>query len=130
MQNGNIAVADHDNKCVSVYDPSGKYISRIGAGKLLGEDLSGSKSYPFPLCVLLTFFTGPKGLAVDKSGHLVVVDSKQSSIFVFQPSGKLVLKFGTRGSDPAKLAAPQFVAINSQGHIIVSDFHNHAIKVI
>lgn len=38
LQNGNIAVADHDNKCVSVYDPSGKYISRIGAGKLLGEN--------------------------------------------------------------------------------------------
>ncbi len=72
---------------------------------------------------------GPKGLAVDKSGHLVVVDSKQSSIFVFQPSGKLVLKFGGRGNDPSKLAAPQFAAVNSQGDIIISDFHNHAIKV-
>ncbi len=33
---------------------------------------------------------GPKGVAVDRSGHLVVVDSKQSCIFVFQPGGKLV----------------------------------------
>ena len=67
---------------------------------------------------------------MDRSGHLVVVDSKQSCVFVFQPNGKVVQKFGTRGSDPAKLAGPQFVAINSLGHIIVSDFHNHAIKVI
>ena len=68
-------------------------------------------------------------MAVDRSGHLVVVDSKQSCVFVFQPGGKLVQKFGSRGSEPSKLAGPQFVAINSQGHIIVSDFHNHAIKV-
>ena len=81
--------------------------------------------------ILFSFKTvsGPKGLAVDKSGHLVVVDSKQSCIFVFQPGGKLVQKFGARGSDPAKLAGPQFVAINSLGQIIVSDFNNHAIKV-
>ena len=84
----------------------------------------------FNLIECLKLFPGPKGIAVDKSGHLVVVDSKQSCIFVFQANGKVVQKFGTRGSDPSKLAGPQFVAINSLGHIIVSDFHNHAIKVL
>ena len=67
---------------------------------------------------------------MDRSGHVVVVDSKQSAIFVFQPGGKLVQKFGSRGSDVAKLAGPQFVAINSLDQIIVSDFHNHAVKVM
>jgi tripartite motif-containing protein 2/3 len=36
LQNGNFAVADYDNKCVSVYEPNGKFVNRIGAGKLLG----------------------------------------------------------------------------------------------
>ena len=74
-------------------------------------------------------FSGPKGIAVNRSGHLVVVDNKASCVFVFQPNGKLVQRFGTRGSDPGKLAGPHFVAINSQDHIIISDFHNHSIKV-
>ena len=37
MQNGNLAVSDYDNKCVSVYEPNGKFVNRIGAGKLLGN---------------------------------------------------------------------------------------------
>ena len=74
-------------------------------------------------------FAGPKGIAVNRSGHLVVVDNRASCIFVFQPNGKLVQKFGSRGSEPGKLAGPHFVAIDSQDHIIVSDFHNHSIKV-
>lgn len=36
FQNGNIAIADYENKCVSVYDSTGKFVNRIGAGKLLG----------------------------------------------------------------------------------------------
>ena len=37
MQNGNLAVADYDNKCVTVFEPSGKFVNRIGVGKLLGQ---------------------------------------------------------------------------------------------
>ena len=61
-----------------------------------------------------------------------MVDNKASCVMVFQPNGKLVQRFGSRGnpSDPGKFAGPHFVAINSQDHIIVSDFHNHSIKVI
>ncbi|KAJ8297510.1 hypothetical protein KUTeg_024041 [Tegillarca granosa] len=34
--NGNYLVADYDNKWISVYSPDGKYINKIGTGKLLG----------------------------------------------------------------------------------------------
>ena len=66
---------------------------------------------------------------MDHSGHLVVVDNKASCVFVFQQNGKLLHKFGSRGGDDDKFAGPHYVAINSQGHIIISDFHNHSIKV-
>ncbi|CAB4066675.1 TRIM2_3 [Lepeophtheirus salmonis] len=107
LANGNYAIADYDNKWVSIFEPTGKFINKIGTGKLLG----------------------PKGIAVNSAGQLVVVDNKASSIFIFQTNGKLVQKFGSRGSEPAKFAGPHFVAINSKGYIIVSDFHNHSIKV-
>jgi hypothetical protein len=35
--NGNIAIADYDNKWISIFDPTGKFMSRIGHGKLLGK---------------------------------------------------------------------------------------------
>lgn len=68
-------------------------------------------------------------MAVDQAGHLVVVDNKASCVFIFQLNGKLLSKFGSRGAEPQNLAGPHYVAINSQGHIIISDFHNHSIKV-
>ena len=74
--------------------------------------------------------SGPKGVAVNASGHLVVVDNKASCVFIFQMNGKLLLKFGSRGSEDHHFAGPHYVAINSQGNIIVSDFHNHSIKVM
>ena len=46
-----------------------------------------------------------------------------------QLNGKLLSKFGSRGSEAHNLAGPHYVAVNSQGHIIISDFHNHSIKV-
>jgi DNA-binding beta-propeller fold protein YncE len=82
-------------------------VNRIGGGKLLG----------------------PKGLAVNAAGNLVVVDNKASCVYIFQLNGKLLSKFGSRGSEGPKFAGPHYVAVNSLGHIIVSDFHNHSIKV-
>ena len=85
----------------------GKFVSRIGGGKLLG----------------------PKGIAVNSAGNLIVVDNKASCVYVFQLNGKLLSKFGARGSEAHNLAGPHYVAVNSLGHIIISDFHNHSIKV-
>ncbi|XP_061183573.1 tripartite motif-containing protein 2-like isoform X1 [Saccostrea echinata] len=105
--NGNYLVADYDNKWINVFSPEGKYMNKIGTGKLLG----------------------PKGVAVDRNGHIVVVDNKGSTIFIFQPNGKLISKFGSRGNRDWQFAGPHYVAINANNDIIVSDFHNHCIKV-
>ena len=54
LQDGNIAVSDYDNKWISVYQPSGKFVSKLGGSRLLG----------------------PKGLTVAQTGELIVVDNK------------------------------------------------------
>lgn len=46
LGNGNIAIADYDNKWISIFDPTGKFMSRIGHGKLLGMSISFSFSVP------------------------------------------------------------------------------------
>ncbi|NXV37814.1 TRIM3 protein, partial [Rissa tridactyla] len=72
---------------------------------------------------------GPKGVAVDRNGHIIVVDNKACCVFIFQSNGKLVTKFGSRGTAERQFAGPHFVAVNNKNEIVVTDFHNHSVKV-
>ena len=90
-----------------MFDSGGKYKYKTGGNKLLG----------------------PKGLAVSGTGDLVVVDNKASCVHIVQPMGKVIAKFGSRGSGTAQFAGPHYAAVNSHNNIIISDFHNHNIKV-
>ncbi|KAM6342059.1 tripartite motif-containing protein 3 [Podargus strigoides] len=119
--NGDIIIADYDNRWVSIFSPEGKFKTKIGAGRLMG----------------------PKGVAVDRNGHIIVVDNKACCVFIFQASGKLVTKFGSRGTAERQFAGtggggppappvapgPHFVAVNTKNEIVVTDFHNHSVKV-
>lgn len=64
-------------------------------------------------CALCVFFQtkigsgklmGPKGVSVDRNGHIIVVDNKSCCVFIFQPNGKLVSKFGNRGNSDKQFA--------------------------
>nr|CAB3267244.1 E3 ubiquitin-protein ligase TRIM71 [Phallusia mammillata] len=107
LTNGEIAVADYENKVVNVFSTEGKYKSRIGHGKLMG----------------------PRGICLNRNGHLVVVDNKACQIFIFQVNGRLVTKFGNRGTGPSQLAGPHYAAVNQRNEIYVTDFYNHCVKV-
>ncbi|XP_029111116.1 tripartite motif-containing protein 3-like isoform X2 [Scleropages formosus] len=125
--NGDIIVADYDNKWVSIFTSDGKFKNKIGAGRLMG----------------------PKGVAVDRNGHIITVDNKACCVFIFQPNGKLVTKFGAKGTSDRQFTdkssgnvavdqklgksnpvfSPHFVAVNNKNEIVVTDFHNHSVKV-
>ncbi|KAG8545334.1 hypothetical protein GDO81_021069 [Engystomops pustulosus] len=109
--NGDIIVADYDNRWVSIFSPEGKFKNKVGVGRLMG----------------------PKGVAVDRNGHLIVVDNKSCCIFIFQSNGKLVGRFGGRNpgdkQQTGTLDGPHFLAVNNKNEIIVTDFHNHSVKV-
>ncbi len=47
---------------------------------------------------------GPKGVAVDRNGHIIAVDNKACCVFIFQSNGKLVTKFGARGTSDRQFA--------------------------
>ncbi|XP_041114678.1 tripartite motif-containing protein 3-like isoform X1 [Polyodon spathula] len=125
--NGDIIVADYDNRWISIFSSDGKFKNKIGAGRLMG----------------------PKGVAVDRNGHIIAVDNKACCVFIFQSNGKLVTKFGARGTSDRQFAekcganvaleqklsksgpmfSPHFVAVNNKNEIVVTDFHNHSVKV-
>uniref|UniRef100_A0AAQ4PW21 Tripartite motif-containing protein 2 n=1 Tax=Gasterosteus aculeatus aculeatus TaxID=481459 RepID=A0AAQ4PW21_GASAC len=117
---GKVLIADSNNQCVQVQNPpvlnflfifsnDGHFKSRfgVGSGKLMG----------------------PKGVSVDRNGHVIVVDNKACCVFIFQLNGKLVTKFGNRGNGDRQFAGPHFAAVNNNNEIIVTDFHNHSVKV-
>lgn len=47
---------------------------------------------------------GPKGVSVDQNGHVIVVDNKACTVFIFQLTGKLITKFGSRGNGDKQFA--------------------------
>ena len=47
-------MSDYDNKWISIHQPNGKFVSKLGGSRLLG----------------------PKGLTVAQTGELIVVDNK------------------------------------------------------
>lgn len=71
----------------------------------------------------MAHFMGPKGVALDLHGHIIVVDSQ--SIFAFQPNCKLV---GQRGDSGPLTVGPHLVAVKKD-EIVVMGFHNHSVKV-
>lgn len=51
---------------------------------------------------------GPKGVSVDHNGHVIVVDNKACTVFIFQLTGKLISKFGSRGNGDKQFAGNGF----------------------
>jgi len=76
-----------------------------------------------------TEFLRPQGVAVDQEGNIIVADSKNHRIQIFQPNGNFLCKFGTHGSAPGQLDRPSGICVSNEGSIIVVDFGNNRIQV-
>ena len=74
-------------------------------------------------------FNKPDCLSMDKAGHLMVCDSFNHRIQVFDLSGKFVAKFGKIGSGMGELNAPVSAAVLSDGKIVLSEINNTRIQV-
>ena len=66
---------------------------------------------------------------MDKAGHLMVCDSLNHRIQVFDLSGKFVAKFGSKGSGMGEFIEPVSVAVLSDGKIVVTDLYNSRIQI-
>lgn len=63
----------------------------------------------------------PRGIGLDGSGNVYVVDTGNNRVVKFDPSGKELLSFGQKGSDPGQFVQPWALAVSSQGNVLVLD---------
>jgi DNA-binding beta-propeller fold protein YncE len=67
-------------------------------------------------------FKFPTGISLDRrNGNLVVVDSQNHRIQVFDRDGKFLKKFGQAGDGIGSFGLPKSAAVDSEGHIYVID---------
>ncbi|XP_073674344.1 tripartite motif-containing protein 3 [Garra rufa] len=96
-------------------------------------------------------FSNLQGISTTSNGRIVVADSNNQCIQVFSNDGQFKLKFGfgAKGTSERQFTdkstpntptepkqsksgpafSPHFVAINNKNEIVVTDFHNHSVKV-
>ena len=60
-------------------------------------------------------------VAIDGSGNIYALGSFNNAIFKFSPDGKYVNKFGGAGDKPGQFRAPQAIAVDGKGRVLVSD---------
>ena len=71
---------------------------------------------------------GPRGVAVNQRGKMVVTDTDSHCIYVLSSSGEMLHSFGTYGSGEGHFDDPGGVAVDGEGNILVADGGNHRIQ--
>jgi uncharacterized protein (TIGR03663 family) len=73
-------------------------------------------------------FNEPRGLSVDATGNVYVVDSKNNRIQKLGPDGKALLEWGHEGQDNGNFKDPCGIAVGPDGSVYVADTWNHRIQ--
>ena len=104
-----LIVSDRDEHCIKVFDRNGNFVYKFGnRGK-------GKGDFKYPHCLSVN----------TESGHLMVCDSRNDRIQVFELNGK----FGTNGSKLGEFNSPLSIAVLSNGRIVVSDYNYNRIQI-
>ena len=60
-------------------------------------------------------------IAVDGSGNIYLLGIFSNAVFIYNPQGKFLRRFGSDGDQPGEFRAPMALAVDAKGHIYVSD---------
>lgn len=75
-------------------------------------------------------FTWPRGIAVGPDNSIVVADSSNHRVQVFDANGIFVKEFGQYGNGEGEFDCLAGVAVNRIGQYIIADRYNHRIQVL
>jgi len=75
------------------------------------------------------YFSLPGKVVVDPNGNLIVADTQNNRIQVFNSSGMFLRKWGSYGSGCGQFNWPYGVAVDATGNVFVADIGNNRIQV-
>ena len=115
---GNLFVADTWNGRIQVFDSQGEFLRKWG----LFAIADGGVGDPNALF-------GPRGIAFDLDGNLVVADTGNKRIIRYKPTGEMIDQVGGGGVTPGRFDEPTDVAVDpTDGTILVADSFNQRIQ--
>jgi predicted membrane-bound mannosyltransferase/sugar lactone lactonase YvrE len=115
----NVYVADTFNHRIQKFDPNGNVITTWGRPGATSEPGAG----------LDTQFFGPRDIAIDSKGQLLVTDTGNKRVQVFDQNGNFVAQFGSAGAGDGQFNEPVGLAVDASGNIYVADTWNKRIQV-
>jgi sugar lactone lactonase YvrE len=71
----------------------------------------------------------PKGVAMDRHGHIYVVDGGHHALQIFDREGQLLLAVGEQGQDSGEFWLPTGVFATAEDLIFVADAFNQRVQV-
>jgi len=131
----NLYVSDREARLIWKIEPSGRATVIAGTGKGTGpEGVPRSR-----VLARDTDFASPEGLAIDKSGNVLIADSLNHAIFKIDSDGYLTYfagngKPGFSGdggkATEASLGFAYDVRVDSKGNVYIADVSNHRIRKV
>lgn len=120
---GRYVVSDVENNKVFVLDRSGKLLHVLGSDEAEPEAVEQSDN----LMVDRVKFDQPRYVCVSRKGEIVVSDSGNHCIKMFDSSGKFIRQFGEYGRRDGQLKFPYGVCCDKENNIIVADHYNNRV---
>ena len=74
-------------------------------------------------------FNDPRGIASDLHGFIIVADTNNHRVSIFDKHGGCIHCFGASGSADGQFNAPRGIALNPNGSIYVSDYGNKRVQI-
>ena len=71
----------------------------------------------------------PFGVVILPNEYIAVTESSAHRISIFSSEGKLVLRFGSRGSEPGMFDTPRGIAVRHSKELVVIDSGNNRIQI-
>ena len=103
----NIIIADPRNKLIKIFSCSGKLVRKV--------DGDGSLTFPFH--------------CIQQNNYLLVSDSYEHCIKVFDREGTFLFTFGKQGDGDGHFNKPLCLSVNKAGHLMVCDDCNDRVQV-
>jgi DNA-binding beta-propeller fold protein YncE len=111
---GTVYVMDTWNFRIQKFTPDGKFLQMWG--------------YDSPTVVPFALY-GPRDGVIDSQGRLLVSDTGNRRIVLYDANGNYLGEFGKAGFAPGQFDEPVGLAIDSQDHLYVADTWNQRIQV-